>query len=162
MIRPEAPDDAASIDAVIEAAFGQRDEADLVRALREDAGWLPDLSLVAVEEQLVVGHIALTRATVDGALDRSPSPPCPSVPTASGWESGRSSCARPCAAPGTVRSPWWSCSADPAYYGRFGFRPARDLGITGPFGDIDEFQALALSEAAPTGRITYAAPFGLA
>ena len=51
---------------------------------------------------------------------------------------------------------------DPAYYGRFGFRPARDLGITGPFGDIDEFQALALSRAAPTGRITYAAPFGLA
>ena len=51
---------------------------------------------------------------------------------------------------------------NPAYYGRFGFRPARDLGITGPFGDIDEFQALALSDAAPTGRITYAAPFGLA
>jgi putative acetyltransferase len=49
-----------------------------------------------------------------------------------------------------------------AYYGRFGFRPARDLGISGPFGDIDEFQALTLAGTAPTGRITHAAPFGLA
>ena len=105
MIRPETPDDAASIDAVTEAAFGQRDEADLVRALREDAAWLPDLSLVAVEGQLVVGHVALTRATVDGASVLALAP-LSVVPTTRGSGSGRHSCATPCAGPRKVRSPW--------------------------------------------------------
>lgn len=161
MIRPEAPDDAASIDAVIEAAFGQRDEADLVRALREDAGWLPDLSLVAMEEQLVVGHIALTRATVDGAsiLALAPLSVRPDRQRRGiGSDLVREALRRA----GDAAESAVVVLGDPAYYGRFGFRPARDLGITGPFGDIDEFQALALSVPSPTGRITYAAPFGLA
>lgn len=161
MIRPEAPDDAASIDAVIEAAFGQRDEADLVRALREDAGWLPDLSLVAMEEQLVVGHIALTRATVDGAsiLALAPLSVRPDRQRRGiGSDLVREALRRA----GDGAESVVVVLGDPAYYGRFGFRPARDLGITGPFGDIDEFQALALSVPSPTGRITYAAPFGLA
>lgn len=161
MIRPEAPDDAPSIDAVIEAAFGQRDEADLVRALREDAGWLPDLSLVAVEEQLVVGHIALTRATVDGAPTLALAP-LSVRPDHQRLGIGSQLVREALRRAGDAAESAVVVLGDPAYYGRFGFRPARDLGITGPFGDIDEFQALALSEAAPTGRITYAAPFGLA
>ena len=161
MIRAETPDDAASIDAVIETAFGQRDEADLVRALREDAGWLPDLSLVAVEGRLVVGHIALTRATVDGAstLALAPLSVRPDRQRRGiGSQLVRDALHRA----GDAAESVVVVLGDPAYYGRFGFRPARDLGITGPFGDIDEFQALALSEASPTGRITYAAPFELA
>ena len=161
MIRPEAPDDAASIDAVIEAAFGQRDEADLVRALREDAGWLPDLSLVAMEEQLVVGHIALTRATVDGASILALAP-LSVRPDRQRLGIGSDLVREALRRAGDAAESVVVVLGDPAYYGRFGFRPARDLGITGPFGDIDEFQALALSVPSPTGRITYAAPFGLA
>lgn len=161
MIRPETPDDAASIDAVTEAAFGQRDEADLVRALREDAAWLPDLSLVAVEGQLVVGHVALTRATVDGASVLALAP-LSVRPDHQGLGIGSALVRDALRRAGDGTESVVIVLGNPAYYGRFGFRPARDLGITGPFGDIDEFQALALSDAAPTGRITYAAPFGLA
>ncbi len=91
-----------------------------------------------------------------------PSPPCPSSPGTSDEGSGQPSCRSPC----DGRSAWPETTVvvlgDPAYYGRFGFRPARELGITGPFGDIDEFQALRLAAASPSGRLTYAAPFGIA
>ena len=161
MIRPETAEDAGPIDAVIEAAFGQRDEADLVRALRDDAAWLPDLSLVAVEGPLLVGHIALTRATVDGASTLALAP-LSVHPDHQRLGIGSALVGEALRRAGEGAESAVIVLGDPAYYGRFGFRPARYLGITGPFGDIDEFQALALSGAAPTGRIRYAAPFGLA
>jgi putative acetyltransferase len=51
---------------------------------------------------------------------------------------------------------------DPAYYSRFGFRPVRELGVTGPYDVAGEaFQALPLTDGpAVSGWATYAAPFG--
>ena len=51
---------------------------------------------------------------------------------------------------------------DPAYYSRFGFGPASDLGVLAPdpqWGDF--FQALALGprEDVPAGTFRYAEPF---
>ncbi len=70
MIRRELPDDVEAIRAVTAAAFrtaehsappveagGDPGEATLVSWLRDDAGWVPELSLVAVEDGLVVGHV---------------------------------------------------------------------------------------------------------
>lgn len=52
-------------------------------------------------------------------------------------------------------------SAD--YYRRFGFVRASTLGITGPFGDVDEFKAKGLStEPTLAGPLRYAEPFGIA
>ncbi len=48
LVRPEIFADAQTIDALTEAAYGQRDEADLVSALR-DCGDI-ELSLVADED----------------------------------------------------------------------------------------------------------------
>jgi putative acetyltransferase len=66
-VRPEGPADAAAIRAVHRAAFGGGEpaEAVLVDALRADAGWLPGLSLVAVGDGYVVGHVVATRARLD-------------------------------------------------------------------------------------------------
>lgn len=85
LIRRERADDAAAIAAVHRSAFaphyataidpagtessGDRDSADppevgLVDRLRSDEGWIPTLSLVAIEHDSVVGHLCLTRATV--------------------------------------------------------------------------------------------------
>lgn len=63
-VRPEQPQDISAIRSVNEQAFERRKEADLVDALREGC---PDtLSLVAVLDGRVVGHIMFSPVTVDG------------------------------------------------------------------------------------------------
>ena len=56
-IRPEEPDDHAAVAEVNRRAFGQDNEALLVDALRQTEGFDPALSLVAVREGRVVGHV---------------------------------------------------------------------------------------------------------
>ena len=65
-IRSEAPHDVAHVRTVNERAFGRVDEAALVDALRGSAG---AISLVAVLERRIVGHILFTPVTVEH-LDR--------------------------------------------------------------------------------------------
>ena len=62
-IRPEQWDDIAAVRDVNEQAFGRKDEADLVDALREDA--LRIASLVAVESGRIVGHAMFSRVWID-------------------------------------------------------------------------------------------------
>ena len=57
-IRPEGPADAAAIRRVLEAAFPTPAEARLVDLLR--AGGHLSISLVAEEDEAVVGHIAFS------------------------------------------------------------------------------------------------------
>ncbi len=61
-IRPEEPEDISAIRHVNTLAFGQPNETDLVDALRH-AGVLT-ISLVAVKDDLVVGHIAFSPVTI--------------------------------------------------------------------------------------------------
>jgi putative acetyltransferase len=52
---------------------------------------------------------------------------------------------------------------DPAFYGRFGFRPAAEFGIAAPdpaWGAHFQVLALRPDRPPPEGRFTYAAPFG--
>lgn len=64
VVRPEAPGDAAAIHALYAAAFGTDAEARLVDALR--ASGALTLSLVAVEGDAIVGHIAFSPVVVEG------------------------------------------------------------------------------------------------
>ena len=59
LIRDEQPADAAALHALTVAAFGRAAEADLVDALRRDGDGV--ISLVAVAEGAVVGHVLLSR-----------------------------------------------------------------------------------------------------
>ena len=61
VIRPAAPEDHAAIRAVVEAAFGQPDEAALVDQLRADGDAL--VELVAEEGGAVVGHVLFSPMT---------------------------------------------------------------------------------------------------
>ena len=54
-IRPERPEDAAGIDALLRAAFPGAAEADLVRRLRADGDLA--LSLVAAESGTTIGQV---------------------------------------------------------------------------------------------------------
>jgi putative acetyltransferase len=64
-IRQEQPQDLKAIRAVIRRAFGQTQEADLVDKLRQNYNDL--LSLVAVRQNKVVGHILFTPVTIESA-----------------------------------------------------------------------------------------------
>ena len=60
---PESPGELAAIRAVNAAAFGRPDEANLVDWLRADGDVI--LSLVAVREGCVAGHILFSRMWID-------------------------------------------------------------------------------------------------
>ncbi|MCC6490508.1 MAG: N-acetyltransferase [Candidatus Hydrogenedentes bacterium] len=64
-IRPEKAEDIAAIFAVNQQAFKRQDEARLVNVLREQVS--PLLSLVAVVDKAVVGHILFSPVHVENA-----------------------------------------------------------------------------------------------
>ena len=146
-IRPEAPEDREAVARVVEAAFGRRDEADLVEALRADPAW--ELSLVAEEDGRVVGHVLFTRAS-GGFLALAP---LAVEPERQGAGVGRALVEeglRRVGGPVLVLG-------DPAYYGRFGFEPAAPRGITNPW-QIDGPEWMVRGEADPA-EVRYPAPF---
>jgi putative acetyltransferase len=122
---------------------------------------VPALSLVAEVDGEVVGHVVCTRGSVGGApaLGLGPLSVLPArqragvgsalVHTALGVADG-------------LGEPLVALLGDPAYYARFGFRPAADLGITPPVAEwVPYFQVRTLSAYHPDlrGEFHYAAPF---
>jgi putative acetyltransferase len=67
VIRAETIGDHSAVHSVIELAFGQPNEADLVDALRNVAS--PQISLVAVEGDRIVGHIFFSPVSVESERD---------------------------------------------------------------------------------------------
>jgi len=64
IIRQEEPEDISDIHALNERAFGQPQEADIVDKLRDKCEGL--LSLVAIENDKIVGHILFSPAVIEG------------------------------------------------------------------------------------------------
>ena len=65
-IRQEASDDQYQINIVNQTAFGREDEARLVDALRKNKrAFLPELSLVAIIEERIAGHILFTEIMIE-------------------------------------------------------------------------------------------------
>ena len=59
IIRDEKPIDGVAIRKLVEAAFGQKLEADLVDGLRSEGDIC--VSLVAEEQECIVGHVVLSK-----------------------------------------------------------------------------------------------------
>ncbi len=67
ILRKETYADFADIFEVNKMAFGQEDEAKLVSALRNNAAvFVPELSIVATENNKIVGHILFTKIIIKG------------------------------------------------------------------------------------------------
>lgn len=173
MIRRELPDDVEAIRAVTAAAFrgvahsappvepgGDPGEATLVSWLRDDAGWIAQLSLVAVEDDLVVGHVLATRAHVDGrpALGLGPVSVAPDRQRAG---VGTALMHAVLGAADALGEQLVGLLGNPAFYQRFGFVPARTRGIAAPdpsWGDYFQVRTLTQYDGM-TGHFTYADPF---
>ena len=60
----QAPADRDEIHALVAAAFGRKMEADLVDKLRCGEGFLPQLSLIAEQNEVILGHVMITRLEI--------------------------------------------------------------------------------------------------
>lgn len=164
MVRREQPQDRAAIFAVHAAAFarpgqGVAAEAELVDALRDDGDLV--LSLVAVREGVVVGHVACSRARIGlgpvlglGPLGVQPDHQRQGVGTALMHAV--------LAAADALDEQAVCLLGDPRYYRRFGFEPASTIGVEPPRPEwTPHFQIRRLSAwtAGMRGTFQYARTF---
>ena len=172
LIRREVADDAVPIDAVHRSAFADTDDTDtddgdpaevgLVRALRADPGWVPALSLVALDGAgTVVGHVVATEGRLGDATAVGIGP-LGVRRDVQGRRVGHALMHAVLAAADALDYPLAAVLGDPAYYSRFGFVPAVDLGVTAPDPAWGRhFQARPLAtHRGHRGAFVYAAPFG--
>jgi putative acetyltransferase len=165
IVRRERPADHDAVRELHRAAFGgPRDdvvEARLVDELRADVGFLPHLSLVAEDDDRVVGHVLATR----GRLEPGGTPvlglgPLGVHPDAQGRGFGTALVHALVAIAEACDERLVALLGDPAYYGRFGFGPATEFGIEAPDPTWGEhFQVRRLGGPPLTGTFRYAEPF---
>lgn len=65
-LRREKASDFHGIYLVHQAAFRQEAEGRLVEKLRKNKAYIPELSLVAIQDNLVVGHIIFSKIKISG------------------------------------------------------------------------------------------------
>ncbi|CAI3804851.1 hypothetical protein GLGCALEP_03730 [Pseudomonas sp. MM221] len=156
-IRNERADDLKQIAAVTVAAFEQEEHAShtehfIVEALR-NAGQLT-VSLVAVVEDRVVGHVAVSPVTVStGAAGWYGLGPISVLP---GWQGqGIGSALMQAALTELQKQGAAGCVVlgDPAYYSRFGF--IAEAGLVLPGVPQAYFQALSFCGEFPAGDVQY-------
>jgi putative acetyltransferase len=140
-IRPEQPADYPGIYEVNRLAFGRDNEPRLVEALRKSPNFIADLSLIALLDDQVVGHILFSPVGIEttsgevAVLALAPVAVRPefqnrgigSELVQKGLEACRQKGHRIVAVLG---------HAD--FYPRFGFEPARPKGVNAPFPVPDE------------------------
>lgn len=149
-IRQEQPEDADGIHRVYEEAFGRPGEANLVDALRRRG--VRRVSLVAVEDGQIIGHILFSPMTIEGAQpvpDAVCLAPLAVLPSHQRHGNGAN----------LIRLGLEECRkaghdcvivlGHPGYYPCFGFQPAHRYGIRCEF-DVPEeaFMAMPLAEGA--------------
>lgn len=169
VVRREQPGDVESIRRVHATAFPSPDGAEqpvevgLVDRLRASDAWTPALSIVAEIAGEVVGHVLCTRATVgDAALPALGLGPLGVLPTHHRCGVGSALMRAVIGAADALDETLIALVGDPRYYGRFGFRPASDLGIDAPDPSwSNAFQALPLSAhlLSPRGSFQFAPAF---
>jgi len=167
-IQRETPDQVDAIRAVTAAAFTRPDqgsgppvEAPLVDELRASDAWLPALSLVAVEDGQVIGHVVCTRAQIESAPSLGLGP-LSVHPDHHGRGVGLALVHAVLGAADALDEPLVVLLGDPRYYSRFGFRLAAEYGIAPPVPEwAPHFQVRTLATYTPDlrGKFTYAEPF---
>ncbi len=170
VIRSEQVDDHAAIAEVNREAFGQEDEPRLVAALRDAEGFDPQLSLVALRDDGVVGHILFSPLDIvkDGGEVPAIARALALAPMAV-----RPAYQRQGIGSALVRAGLEACRraghrivvvlGHAEYYPRFGFTLAGEHGLRAPFEVPDEaFMVLSLVDGGlddVAGVVRYPAPF---
>jgi putative acetyltransferase len=140
-IRPEQPLDLDQIHDLHREAFGRRDEAELVDAIRSGSDFIPELSLVAAAaDGSVLGHVLISRiefeeeayAARGAVLSLAP---LAVLPPHSGRGIASALTAQALAEADRRDEPFVFVLGAPAFYHRFGFVAASDFDIVSPYSD---------------------------
>jgi putative acetyltransferase len=163
-VREERPGDAPRIRRVNEAAFGRRDEADLIDELRREGVVL--LSLVAELDSQIVGHILFSRMTLETGQDPVPAvslAPTAVLPDHQGRQVGSQLVRRGLAVLRERGERIVIVLGHKEYYPRFGFTSEKARYLASPF-PPEAFMALELADGAldgVRGTVMYPRAFGL-
>ena len=147
-IREEQPHDIEAISELNVQAFGQTQEADLIDKLRQNCNDL--LSLVAVIQDQVVGHVLFSPARIE-SLERTVQGMA-LAPMAVLPEYQRQGIGSELVRTGIDKLKEWPCPflivlGHAEYYPRFGFEPASRYGIRSEWEVPDDaFMILVLNE----------------
>ena len=152
IVRRETADDVATSRQVEWAAFAPPDagnttpvEVTLLDALRLSDAWMPQLSLVAEVDGVVLGHVVCTRAHVDAAAVVALGP-IGVLPDRHGNGIGSAMMHAVLGAADALGEPLVGLLGSREFYDRFGFQPAADFGIAAPdpsWGDHFQVRPLA-------------------
>jgi putative acetyltransferase len=169
-VRLERGDDFDAVRRVHTEAFDRHDQAGtrppevaLTDELRASPEFIPELSLVADNGQLVVGHVMATRATV--GPESSPVlglGPLGVLPSHQRQGVGVALMEAIIAVAESMGEPMIVLLGSPAYYRRFGFELSADFGIEPPESEwVPDFLIRPGRAYDPTvrGLFTYAEPF---
>lgn len=161
-IRTEQPRDRAAVRAVHEAAFPTPAEADLVDALRDTDAWRDDLSIVAVQEGEIVGHLLVSVAHLDTGVPILALAPMAVQPARQGKGIGGALVRESLGRAAQTDLPLVVVLGHSAYYPRFGFGSASALGVGAPFDVPDKvWMAIRLPSWGPelAGTVVYPPAF---
>lgn len=163
-IRPQTGDDAAGVAELLARAFT---EEPAIVGLEEALSHRSDSwGIVAVADDVVVGHVRLTRGwvdTPDRVVEVLVLGPLSVAPEHQRQGIGGRLLTEALAVADRLGAPGVFLEGDPGYYGRQGWRPAAEIGVTPPSERIPApgCQVVTLSRYDDTirGRLVYADTF---
>ncbi|MCA0988880.1 GNAT family N-acetyltransferase [Guptibacillus algicola] len=166
-LREEAASEDEEIDDIVRRAFDGEDEVSLIHRIRKSPNYIPELSLIALHNQSTpVGYIMFSKITIETDDETLPSlalAPVSVVPELQNEGIGSM----------MIRDGLMRATAlgyrhvvvlgDNRYYSRFGFVPASEKNVTGPFDDAgDAFMVKELKkDALKKGHVRYPTSFGI-
>lgn len=158
-VREIRPEDYTQVSKLVELAFGDRGEAELVSSLRDHNDVV--LELVALTTDLPIGHILFSRVKITGddASDAVALAPLAVLPDFQKRGAGSlliKAAHQILADKGETLS---FVLGDPAYYTKFGYAHQRAAGFESVY-QGEYLQALAFAEAPSTGTLHYSPAFG--
>jgi len=138
-IRTERPEDVQALREVLLQAFGGPEEADVVDALRRDCAGM--LSLVAVRDGRIVGHVLFSPATLEDrnrTVEGMGLAPLAVLPEYQKKGIGSALVRAGLAQLQSTPCPFVIVLGHPEYYRRFDFEPASRYGIASEWDVPDE------------------------
>lgn len=167
-IRQENEKDYEEIYKVIKVAFetvehSDGKEQDLVVSLRKSENFIPELSLVAIQDKKIVGYILFTKINI-GKYEELALAPLAVLPKYQRQGIGKKLIEKGHGIAKELEFHYSVVLGSEKYYPKFGYVPASQYGIKAPFEVLDEnFMAIKLnnSDKKILGTVEYAKEFNI-